>query len=289
LVRDAAGNLFGTTGEGGLHNYGTVFKVTPAGTETLLHVFAGGVTDGASPFGGLTLDAAGNLYGTTVLGGAYNAGTIFKLSSAGVETLLYSFGAFPGDGQQPHAGLLRDVGGNLYGTAREGGESGLGAAFKLSPIGGERILYNFAGSPTDGQYPHSVPVEGSTGKIYGTTLEGGSLGQGAIFELSPGGKEILLHSFTGSPGDGKRPHAGLTRDRAGNLYGTTLQGGAFGFGTIFELNSSGTEALLHSFANTATDGGMPENGVLLDGARNLYGTTSVGGASGCGTVFEYSP
>jgi uncharacterized repeat protein (TIGR03803 family) len=137
LVRDGAGNLYGTTGEGGTNNNGTVFKITPAGAETVLHFFAGGNNDGASPFGGLTQDAAGNLYGTTVLGGTYGEGTVFKLTPAGAETVLYSFGAFSGDGSQPHAGLLRDRAGNLYGTARDGGTSGWGTVFKVTPGQGD--------------------------------------------------------------------------------------------------------------------------------------------------------
>lgn len=233
LIRDSAGNLFGTTGEGGVNNYGTVFKVTPTGVESVLHFFEGGTADGASPFGGLTQDPAGNLYGTTVLGGANDAGTIFKVTAAGAETVLYSFG-LPPDGAQPHAGLLRDPAGNLYGTARDGGQSIDGTVFKLTPAGREYVLWNFAGSPNDGQYPHSVLIQDAMHNVYGTTLDGGDLNRGSVFELSASGKEMLLHSFANTTMDGGTPENSLLLDAAGNLYGTASVGGAHGCGTVFK-------------------------------------------------------
>ncbi|HEY6290812.1 MAG TPA: choice-of-anchor tandem repeat GloVer-containing protein [Terriglobia bacterium] len=284
MVRDAAGNLYGTTGEGGAHGYGTVFEVPAAGPEIVLYSFKGGPTDGASPFPALIRDAAGDLYGATVLGGTQGSGTVFKLTPAGSENPLYSFGGFPGDGEQPHAGLLRDPAGNLYGTTRDGG-IGYGTVFKLSSAGVETVLYSFAGPPSDGQNPHTSLVQDTVRNFYGTTLAGGLFNGGTVFQLTAAGKGIVLHNFPGSTGDGQRPHAGLVRDSAGNLYGTTLEGGESGYGTIFELTSTGSEVVLHSFAKDASDGGSPQNSLVRDAAGNLYGTTYYGGASGCGVVF----
>lgn len=294
LAREGAGNLFGTTGKGGAYDYGTVFKVTPNGTETLLHSFVSGKADGAYPYPGLMLDGAGNLYGTTVLGGTFDAGTAFKISATGGESLLYSFGAYSGDGQHPHAGLFRDAAGNLYGTTLDGGSFGDGTVFKLAARGSETLLHSFAGYPGDGEHPHTVLVQDTAENFYGTTLDGGAFSRGTVFELTATGAESLLHSFAGSPGDGQRPHVGVVRDAAGNLYGTTLDGGAFAYGAVFEVTSTGTESLLHSFANTTfanttKDGGSAENGLVRDSAGHLYGTTYYGGASGCGAVFKYTP
>ena len=290
MVRDAAGNLYGTTGEGGTYGYGAVFEVPAAGPETLLYNFEGSTgskTDGAYPFPALIRDPAGTLYGATVLGGMNQNGTVFKLTPAGNESVLWSFGGVVGDGEQPHAGLLRDPAGNLYGTTRDGG-SGSGTIFKLTPAGVETVLWSFRGTP-DGQFPHTFLVQDAGRNLYGTTLQGGAHNRGTVFKLSPAGVETVLWSFAGSPHDGQEPHAGLVRDAAGNLYGTTVKGGGGGFGTIFELTSSGAETVLHSFANDAADGGSPESGLLRDAARNLYGTTYYGGTSGCGTVFKYTP
>jgi uncharacterized repeat protein (TIGR03803 family) len=279
LVRDGAGNLYGTTGKGGAYDHGTVFKVTPNGTETLLQSFVSGKADGAYPYPGLMLDGAGNLYGTTVLGGTFDAGTAFKITATGDESLLYSFGAYSGDGQHPHAGLFRDATGNLYGTTLDGGSFGDGTIFKLAARGSETSLHSFRGYPGDGEHPHAVLVQDTAGNFYGTTLDGAFSG-GTVFELTATGAESLLHSFAGSPGDGQRPHVGVVRDAAGNLYGATLGGGAFTFGAVFEVTSTGTESLLHSFANTTTDGGSPENGLARDSAGHLYGTTLLWGRLG---------
>ena len=289
LVRDPAGNLYGTTGTGGVNDVGAVFKLTPNGTETLLHSFNKTPRDGAYAYPGLFRDGVGNLYGTTTLGGAHGDGTVFKLTPSGTETLLHSFAGSPADGEHPHAGAVRDRAGNLYGTTLDGGAFGDGVVFELSPGGAETVLHSFGGSPGDGRHPHAFLVRDTAGNLYGTTLEGGAFNEGTVFELTPRGTETLLHSFDGSPNDGQTPHAGLVRDAAGNLYGTTLDGGAFGDGVVFELSPGGAETVLHSFAKSTTDGGTPESALVQDAAGNLYGTTYYGGASGCGTVFKYTP
>ncbi|MGB8888000.1 MAG: choice-of-anchor tandem repeat GloVer-containing protein [Candidatus Korobacteraceae bacterium] len=302
LIFDAAGNLYGTTRDGGIHGEGTVFKLSPkeggGWTETVLHSFENG-TDGADPLAGLIFDAAGNLYGTTWLGGLHGFGTVFELSPHGgswTETVLHSFGSGT-DGTQPLVSLIFDAAGNLYGTTYEGGIHGAGTVFELSPGQGggwtEKVLHSF-GSGTDGAYPlYGVSLTGSAGNLYGTTYEGGIHGLGTVFELSPSGggnwTEKVLHSF-GSGADGASPYAELIFDTSGNLYGTTFAGGIHSSGTVFELSPSGgdwTEKVLHSFGN-GTDGTEPFAS-LIDAAGNIYGTTIGGGLHGAGTAFELSP
>ena len=253
-----------------------------APTETVLYSF-GGSPDGASPYGGLISDSAGNLYGTTVYGGA-GAGTVFKLSPSGTETVLYSFTG-GSDGAYPYAGLIADSAGNLYGTTFGGGASYAGTVFKLSPSGTETVLHSFAWS--DGALPYGGLIADSAGNLYGTTWNGGSGSCGTVFKLSPSGTETVLYSFTCGI-DGAYPYAGLIADGAGNLYGTTSGGGASYAGTAFKLSPSGTETVLYSFTG-GTDGGHPYAGLIADGGGNLYGTTGGGGALNAGTVFKLSP
>ena len=218
--------------------------VTGAATQaqaqsiTVLHSFTNS-PDGALPFAGLLRDAAGNLYGTTGSGGIFGFGTVFKLDSSGNETVLHSF-AGGGDGQQPSGDLIRDAAGNLYGTTLLGGGvfsnncfGSCGTVFKLDPSGNETVLHTFAGGG-DGRQPNGNLIMDAAGNLYGTTGSGGSatcpvtLGCGTVFKLDTSGILTLLHSFTGSPGDGESPVGGLIMDKAGNLYGTTLNGGAGG-------------------------------------------------------------
>jgi uncharacterized repeat protein (TIGR03803 family) len=306
-VLDAAGNLYGTTSQGGASNLGTVFKLDPAGTETVLHSF-GGQPDGGNPAAGLVRDASGNLYGTTSQGGTSNLGTVFKLEPTGTETVLYSFGGEP-DGAVPLANLIRDAAGNLYGTTSQGGTANLGTVFKLDPAAKETVLYSFVGGPTDGADPVAGLIEGAAGSFYGTTFEGGTgpchrnphykiempPSCGTIFKLDTAGMETVIYSFTGDP-DGANPAASFVRDTSGNFYGTTSAGGNLCIiipgpwpstpttgiycGTIFKLDTTGTETVLHRF-NGQPDGAVPLAGLVLDTAGNLYGTTSQGGAGGC--------
>ena len=259
-----------------------------AGTETLLYSFVGGPTDGADPQGTLALDSAGNLYGTTYGGGAYGVGTVFEISASGTESVLYSFAGGATDGARPRGSLIMDSAGNLYGTTSAGGASGLGTVYALSPTGSEAVLYSFAGGATDGQVPLGHLVMGSSGSLYGTTSAGGTYDLGAVFEVSPSGTETVLYSFAGGTQDGAYPRAGLIMDSAGDLFGTTSAGGADDLGTVFEISASGTESVLYSFTGGTADGSDPNGGLLMDGAGNLYGTTSAGGARDLGTVFEIS-
>jgi uncharacterized repeat protein (TIGR03803 family) len=293
LIRDAAGNFYGTTLGGGNApcsyekniGCGTVFKLDSASTETVLHSFAG-PPDGYAPRGGLIRDAQGNLYGTTSFGGAYgNNGTVFKLDSAGTETVLHSFtGSL--DGAYPLADLIRDAQGNLYGTTDLGGVSGYGSVFKLDSTGSLTVLHSFAGG-ADGANPSSGMINDPQGNLYGTTYAGGVYSYGTVFKLTPTGVETVLYSFAGNP-DGSNPSGGLVRDAQGNLYGTTSFGGAYYYGTVFKLTPNRTETVLYSFTS-GNDGGLPYAPLIRDKQGNLYGTTNVGGTYNYGTVFEVIP
>ncbi|HXM20242.1 MAG TPA: choice-of-anchor tandem repeat GloVer-containing protein [Terriglobales bacterium] len=286
LVRDSAGNLYGTTFSGGTASSGTVFKVDPNGKETVLHNFKAGA-DGAIPFAGLVRGPGGALYGTTVEGGASNFGTVFRLSTTGKETVLHSFNSQ--DGSYPDAGLLRDSAGNLYGATVEGGDSNLGTVFELDTTGKQTVLHSFTGGANDGRfsYVYGSLVRDAAGNFYGTTLAGGASDQGIVFKLDTAGTETVLYNFTGGT-DGGYPYAGLVIDRKGNLYGTTYLGGASGQGTVFKLSNTGEETVLYSFTGGA-DGGSPTARLLRDGKGNLYGTTYYGGASNAGVVFRLDP
>jgi uncharacterized repeat protein (TIGR03803 family) len=242
LIQDAAGNLYGTTQEGGASSQGLVFGLNRTG-ETALHSFTEG-EDGGNPSASLIQDSAGNLYGTTALGGALGNGVVFKVETNGTETVLHSFtgGA---DGAFPLAGLIQDSAGNFYGTTEFGGAAGQGVVFKLDTTGAETVLYTFTGG-ADGGNPVAGLVLDSAGNFYGTTVVGGSAmgpaGHGVVFELDATGAETVLHTFAGGE-DGSQPMAGLIRDLAGNLYGTTFAGGknstcnpiAAGCGVVFKI------------------------------------------------------
>jgi uncharacterized repeat protein (TIGR03803 family) len=299
LTRDKEGNLYGTTSSGGDDNCsdlgpgcGVVFKVDGADNETALYTFTGG-TDGGVPFAGLTRDEGGNLYGTTSIGGSFGNGTVFKLDNTGQLTVLHSFCSAPNcaDGSTPYAGVI-PYAGKLYGTTIGGGPFDAGVVFELDLSGKETVLHTFCpsgGNCTDGASPNGLIHDGA-GNLYGTTTSGGANGGGTVFKLSPTGVETVLHSFAGGA-DGATPLAGLIRDEAGNLYGTTELGGPSGSGTVFKVDAAGNETVLYSFTG-ATDGGYSEASLIRDGEGNLYGTTFGGGldssycSSFCGVVFK---
>ena len=262
-------------------------NAAPARATNVMYSFQCGA-DGSHPYGGLVQDASsGNLFGTTYYGGASGKGTVFELTPAGVESVLYSFtgGA---DGGYPPTGLLRDSAGNLFGTALGGGTGGQGVVFKVTAADVESVLYNFTGG-ADGGYPESSLVEDSAGNLYGTTFNGGASGLGTVFMLTPAGVETVLHSFTGGTADGANPATGLARDTTGNLYGTTLNGGAFGDGVVFKVTTGGVATILHSFTGAPGDGSGPAAGVIVDSAGNVFGTTNAGGGLGNGVVFKITP
>jgi uncharacterized repeat protein (TIGR03803 family) len=290
LVRNSAGDLFGTGG-GGVWKKGTLFKLSSSGKEAFVYSFKGGKSDGQDPEGSLARDAAGNFYGTTNLGGGSFSGTVFKLDRTGtVETILYSFHQNPGE--YPVGGVTADSQGNLYGTTELGGGETCqcGAVFELSNSGTYTVLHRFSGG-ADGARPFSPLLRDSLGNLYGTTNLGGdeSLctdGCGTIFKVTPLGIEKVLYRFPGFPG-AQYPIAGLTRDPAGNFYGATLYGGTANQGTVYEVDTSGNGRILYSFQG-GVDGAQPYSNLIRDTAGNLYGTTSVGGDSSCncGTIFK---
>jgi uncharacterized repeat protein (TIGR03803 family) len=288
LIRDSAGNLYGTTSAGGESDGGVVFKVDTTGTETVLYNFKIG-RGGAVPYTSLIQDSEGNLYGTTTRGGASRSGVVFKLNTTGTETPLYSFtgGA---DGENPYSDLIPDSEGNLYGTTVGGGVSIWGVVFKLDKTGTETVLHSFTGG-ADGGFPLAGVIRDSEGDLYGTTQSAGISLAGVVFKLDPTGTETVLYAFTGGA-DGAYPLGGLIRDSAGNLYGTASGGGASRQGVVFKLDPTGTETVLYNFTGGA-DGGFPQAGLTLDSAGNLYGTTYYGGsgpvASGHGVVFMIQP
>jgi uncharacterized repeat protein (TIGR03803 family) len=319
MIFDAAGNLYGTTYSGGRKGYGTVFKLTPGAngrwTERVLHSFDGHYPNhGYGPQGGVIFDATGNLYGTTTYGGRHgqHSGTVFELTP-GVNgnwtaRVLHNFYA---QASMPNAGLVMDAAGNLYGTASTGGRitpacpAGCGAVFKLTPgMNGKWTYAEYPFDSTDGATPNGGLILDAAGNLYGATAQGGTAGSGVVFKLVPSTDdkwtEIVLHSFSGN--DGSTPYGNLIFDAAGDLYGTTVSGGSFGFGTAFELvpsaNGTWTETVLYDFGevNGGEDGAAPYAGVILDTAGNLYGTTFAGGNEsdcspygGCGVVFEIIP
>jgi uncharacterized repeat protein (TIGR03803 family) len=285
LIRDAQGNLYGTTEVGGAYGIGTVFAVTRAGVETVLHSFTG--PDGGYPIAGLIQDAQGNFYGTTDGGGANNKGTVFKLTPSGTETVLYSFtgGA---DGWNPYSGLVQDANGTLYGTTVYGGANGDGTVYKVTLSGVETVLYNFNGGAC-GSHPNGGVVLDAQGNLYGTTLIG-SIGWGAVFEIFPSsGICRVFHAFNPTGGDGGSPYAGLVQDSNGNLFGTTYIGGSNNWGTVFMVTPPlGIYRVLYSFTGGA-DGARPVGGLVRDTVGNLYGTTLWYGTNGGGTAFRLSP
>jgi uncharacterized repeat protein (TIGR03803 family) len=318
VLRDAKGNFYGTTVDGGIldcpeqGNYGcgVVFKLDPTGKkETVLYKFTGNCgqssQDGFFPTAAPVMDAAGNLYGTTVEGGpAFQCfGTAFKVSSARKETVLHDFGGSP-DGANPYAGLILSKH-TLYGTTGGGGDSNAGTAFSMTTKGNETPLYSFLGGANGGD-PSSVLVADKAGNLYGTTQGGGSNcgvnGCGTVFELSPSGggwtqKTLYVFCQLSQCKDGERPLQGpLVLDQAGNIYGTTVFGGAANNGTVFKLDPNGNVTVLYSFGGGA-DGNGPESGLTMDAQGNLYGTTVAGGdqsctqgsGQGCGVVFELTP
>lgn len=292
VIRDAQGNLYGTTLYGGVYNLGTVFKISGRGKETVLHSFAAN-SDGAVPNWGLVRDSTGNLYGTTVAGGnltcnnGMGCGTVFKLDTTNKESVLHSFAGSP-DGNFP-SGVIRDSLGNLYGTTQGGGATtnDIGTVYKLDVTGKETVLYSFTGGSigaADGAAPFGPPVRDLQGNLYGTTVQGGPNNFGTVYKVNAAGSEVILYSFAGGV-DGGYPNGGLIRDSAGNLYGTTTDGGASTTGTVFKVSQTSAKSILYSFGWNP-DAQVPMSGLIQDSAGNLYGTTELGGEYGWGTVYR---
>lgn len=305
LIQATDGNFYGTTSgraENSNFDYGTVFKMTAEGALTTLYTFCTLpiCADGSFPYAGLIQASDGNIYGTTSLGGASNAGTIFKITPEGTLTTFYNFCSLPGcaDGTKPHAGLIQAADGNLYGTTSSGGADWQGTVFKISPEGVLTTLHSF--NWTDGANPYAGLLQATDGNFYGTTTVGGPLprphcengiGCGTVFKITPDGTLTTLHIFNSN--DGAHPYSGLIQASDGNFYGTTEFGGVvpthtvygckFGCGTVFQISSAGTFATLHKF--DLAEGVWPYAGLMQASDGSLYGTTYAGGG-GYGTVFR---
>ncbi len=313
LMQGSDGNFYGTTDWGGANGEcsdppggcGTVFKLTPGGTSTILYSFCSqpNCSDGAEPGGTLLQAADGNFYGTAYAGGvshdcsgAYvsGCGTIFKITPSGALTTLYRFCPQTGcaDGEGPFSGVVQDADGNLYGTTEWGGAYGDGTVFKFTPAGTLITLHAFNGN--DGYSPVGGLVQASNGNFYGTTIEGGAYGSGTVFRITPSGTLTTLYSFCSQTNctDGEYPN-GVVQASDGNLYGTTEYGGTnicqdswVRCGTVFKITLEGQFTTLYSF--DGTNGFIPLWLVQATGG-NFYGTTSAGGANNFGTIFELTP
>jgi uncharacterized repeat protein (TIGR03803 family) len=294
LVLDEQGNFYGVTVAGGSsahghigRGFGVIFELTPGASETVLYNFLGKKTgDGAYPEVALFRDANGNLFGTTVKGGNSNKGTVFELTTGGKESVLHSFGEKP-DGRFP-SNVIQDASGNLIGATGVGGAYGKGMVFAVGSDGTETLLHTF--TKMEGGDAGGGLTMDAQGNLYGTTMGGGPNKYGTVFMLAPNGTLTVLYSFLAKP-DGHSPIGSMVRDAQGNLYGATLDGGAYGFGTVFQVTPSGVETVLHSFSGSG-DGYFPFDGLVRDAQGNLYGTTSGSGCTGdsCyGSVFKVTP
>jgi uncharacterized repeat protein (TIGR03803 family) len=293
LIADKKGNLYGTTQLGGTcdgtFGCGTVFKIAPDGSETVLYSFTGG-SDGANPIDSLIADTEGNLYGTAYAGGS-GFGTVFELAPDGAETTLHTFTGT--DGANPSAALAADQDGNFYSTTHTDGAGGNGTIFKLAPDGSESVLFSFSDENLSGASPFGGVVMAGKGNLYGTTASGGEQGGcggygcGVVFKLSAKAHYTVLHTFTGG-NDGGNPVAGVIADGQGNIYGTTFEGGENGDGVVFKVMPGGHEKVLYAFTG-GSDGANPKGALIAGKNGALYGTTTSGGsACGCGVVFEIS-
>lgn len=294
------GTLYGTTSSGGdlscgaPFGCGTVFRITNSGALTTLHVFEGIPSDGQMPDGALLEATDGKIYGTTVDGGEYGAGSVFKMTAAGDLTIWQSFV----DEAEPYAGVIEGTNGEFYGTTSAGGydctsKLNCGTVYKITNAG-PIILHTFCSEAqcADGAQPYANLVQGNDGDFYGTTSLGGDVtcnapyGCGTVFKITPAGALTTLHTFEGA--DGARPYAGLILATDGNFYGTTASGGTNNDGTLFELTPEGALTTLHRFSDLGKDSYFPYGGLLQATNGTFYGTTAAGGTSNDGTVYSFN-
>ena len=283
LILGPDGAFYGTTTYGGATRNGTVFRLAADGTFSVLYSFGGGL-NGGEPTAALVLGADGNFYGTTQFGGANNQGTLFRLTPTGVQSVLVDFGA-GGIGEQPVSSLVLGPDGSLYGTAQYGGRYGDGTVFQYTAAGALNVLYDFGGD--DGVQPVSALTFGPDGNLYGTTEYGGYSGNGTVFQITTAGDLTVLHDFRN--GDGVYPQGALTLlPGSTTFYGTASEGGANGYGTVFEITTAGMFTKLHDF--TGADGNYSQAALTYASDGNFYGTTFNGGTlRGNGTLYELTP
>ncbi len=281
-LRDSSGELYGTTSQGGPDGYGTVYKLSPDGSYTVLYAFTGD-KDGGEPVAGLTGDKNGNFYGVTYYGGgSCDCGVIFKIAPDGAETVLHTFAK--SEGAHPETVLVQDSKGNLYGTTHEGGANNFGVIFKLSRNGAYTVLHDFMGG-SDGAIPWDLQMD-EAGTLYGVANFGGANRSGVLFSTTKDGGFTVLYNFRKR--QGRNPDAGPIEDSAGNLYGTTIHGGNkyCDCGLVYRLAPDGTYTVLNVFGGG--NGAYPWGGLYLSKSGKLYGVTQSGGADNynSGTVFE---
>jgi len=296
IVQATNGGFYGMTSQGGTANEGTVYRVGTNGILTTIYSFCAqsGCQDGSSPYGGLVQASNGDFYGTTSTGGTNGHGTVFRITTAGTLTTLYSFCVQPNctDGAAPEAALIQATNGDLYGTTARGGVNNTGTVFRITPAGALTRVQSFTACAGDVCAGAANPayeslVQGTNGNFYGTTRGGGAHSSGTVFRITPAGVLTTLYSFCALSGcvDGYEPEGGLTLATDGNFYGTTYFGGTNYDGTIFQITPGGTLTTLHSFTGPAFD---PIAAPLQDTNGVLYGTTNLGGNSGNGTVYSLS-
>jgi uncharacterized repeat protein (TIGR03803 family) len=291
IAQGRDGNLYGSTLNGGVNDYGAVYRITPTGTLTTLFSFSGTDGNGVLPESGLTLGKDGNFYGATYGAGKLSDGTVFKMTPAGVPKTLYTF-TDGSDGALPVGPPVQGMDGNFYGTTCPGCNSvtGNGTIYKITPTGTFRSLYQF--DITHGERPYGPLTSGTDGNFYGTTAFGGTNGKGVVFKITPAGKLTVLYNFDGT--HGWAPIGTLTQGTDGNFYGTTADGGTSNSGVVFKITPAGTLTVLHDM-NGTTDGSTTWAGLVQATDGNFYGVNAFNGAtstncpSGCGTIYQITP
>jgi uncharacterized repeat protein (TIGR03803 family) len=293
LIQGSDGNFYGVTSAAqnleprGTSGYGSAYKITPSGTFTVLHTFAGGTSDGWNPEGSLVEGSDGNFYGVTTEAGSAN-GTVYRMTPSGQVTVLHTFAGGSSDGSDPLAGLIEGSDGSFYGTTEYGGASGSGTVYKITPSGSFTLLYSFT-SMSDGAYPSGGLVEGSDGNFYGMTGFGGANGWGTVYQVTPSGAFTLLHTFAKAADDGIYGLGSLIQGSDGKFYGLTRSGGASDAGSVFTITPSGSFNLVYSFTGGNSDGGAPEASLIEGSDGNFYGMAEGGTIPVYGTVFQMTP
>ena len=285
LMQAKDGNLYAVTAAGGANGNGSVFGISLTGVETVLYSFpvTNGI-DGREPIGSLVQTSDGNFFGLTFTGGADQAGTLFRLTPDGYESVVHAFGVHSTDGTFPNPSLTLGTDGNFYGTTVGGGMHGLGVVFKITPEVLETIVYNFDDGP-----PSFGLIQASDATFYGTN-GGGQFGNGSVYSLTPAGLATFLYNFGTAVADGKEPFGSLLQGSDGNFYGVTIYGGANNTGTVYRMSPAGEVTYLSAFgpAGMGGSGANPQAGLIQASDGNFYGTTQYGGTNNTGTVFQLS-
>jgi uncharacterized repeat protein (TIGR03803 family) len=286
LMQDNKGDFYGTSFSGGIYGYGMVFKLDSSGIYSVLYDFNVD-SGGSSPNSSLIQSSDGSFYGTTYTGGANFYGVIFKLDSSGNYSVLHNFGL--NEGTPSFSNLIRDSDGSFYGTTSFGGSLGGGIVFQIDPNDKFNVIYEFE-NDSSWSSVNSL-VRDNNGNFYGTTsgfyddTTGSGYG-GDVFKLDPSGKFSILYTFDDTANGSRPTNSGLIQGSDGiSLYGTTYDGGSNGYGVVYKIDSSGNFSVLHNF-DASNDGGNPDSGLVQGNDGNFYGTTTLGGIYGGGTVFR---